>query len=105
MALVKTVYVLVHAAEVANDIGKLEQVVQSHLSENVRGSSSHGMTAAVKAVKAFWEQELNRATTAGAHWQNLVSLANECNADDESRYRSCMDALKGGFAMMLRARS
>ena len=105
VALVKSVYVMIHSsAEYA--LSSQRQRVDEVLSRAQPGALPH---AAVHLVRAFWDEELSMQTTAGAGWRALVDAARSLpdpstgNAARQ-QYQQAVESLRERLAATLRGR-
>ena len=105
VALVKSVYIMIHgSAEYA--LSSQRQIVDEVLSRAQPGVLPR---AAVRLVRAFWDEELSEQTTAGAGWCALVDAARSLpdpSTGDAARqqYQQAVESLRKRLAAMLRGR-
>ena len=97
MALVKTVYVLVHTGA-QDGIYRLAAEVQLLLDRRTRD----GLVAAVEKIREFWDTELHTSTLAGRAWRKLLAKAEDSHLI-LSDYQAKVDDLLQGLAVFLRA--
>ena len=96
--LVKAVYVLIHAG--AQDaIRWLTDQVQPLMDKMTHDD----LSAAVKAIRVFWDTEIPDSTPAGCMWRALLDQAAMMPLKDSLGYRAMLNELLQGLGVLLRA--
>lgn len=92
----KTVYILVHRVHTK----ALSAATERALRQASAGTPS-ALQKASSTVRAFWDDAVNKNTTAGALWREVFELAEKSVNYDHRGYAGTMKLLRNKLARLL----